>query len=279
MVKCVKEAFDAGDLQRSKRANRNSENRRREASILGKLDGKRAFITGAGGGIGAAIARLFAQEGALVALADINGPLVAETAAGISGAKAITVDVRNRVAVHAAVDDFAGEGLDILVNNAVAFHYAPLTEMPEDIIDRMLDVGIKGTFWATQAATPHLVRRGGGSIINLSSVAVSFAIKHAAVYASIKGAIDTFTRQQAVELGVHGIRVNALAPGAVETPGASSVIDAEGWEKRRAMTPLGRLVTDREVAEAAVFLAGDSGASIAGVTLKIDAGITIAGPR
>lgn len=279
MVKCVKEAFDASDLQRSKRANRNSENRRREASILGKLDGKRAFITGAGGGIGAAIARLFAQEGALVALADINGPLVAETAAGISGAKAITVDVRNRVAVHAAVDDFAGEGLDILVNNAVAFYYAPLTEMPEDIIDRMLDVGIKGTFWATQAATPHLVRRGGGSIINLSSVAVSFAIKHAAVYASIKGAIDTFTRQQAVELGVHGIRVNALAPGAVETPGASSVIDAEGWEKRRAMTPLGRLVTDREVAEAAVFLAGDSGASIAGVTLKIDAGITIAGPR
>ena len=247
---------------------------------MGKLDGKRAFITGAGGGIGAAMARLFAEEGAAVALADINGPLVQETASAIAGAQAYVLDVRDRAAVHAAVDAFAAaDGLDVMVNNAVAFHYAPLTEMPEDIVHRMLDVGIKGTFWSTQAATPHLVRRGGGSVINLSSVAVSFAIKHAAVYTSIKGAVDAFTRQQAVELGVHGIRVNALAPGAVETPGASSVIDAEGWEKRRAMTPLGRLVTDREVAAVAVFLASDAGASIAGVTLKIDAGITIAGPR
>ncbi|MBE7734263.1 SDR family NAD(P)-dependent oxidoreductase [Devosia faecipullorum] len=247
---------------------------------MGKLHGKRAFITGAGGGIGAAIARRFAEEGATVALADINAPLVESAAAAIPGAKAYVLDVRNRAAVHAAVDDFASQGgLDAMVNNAVAFHYAQLTDMPEDIIDRMLDVGVKGTYWSTQAATPHLIARGGGSIISLSSVAVSFAIKNAAVYTSIKGAVDAFTRQQAVELGVYGIRVNALAPGAVETPGASSVIDAEGWEKRRNMTPLGRLVTDREVASAAVFLASDEAASIAGVTLKIDAGITIAGPR
>lgn len=247
---------------------------------MGKLDGKRAFITGAGGGIGAAIARRFAEEGATVALADINAHLVESTAAAIPGAKAYVLDVRDRAAVHAAVDDFAARGgLDAMVNNAVAFHYALLTDMPEDIIDRMLDVGVKGTYWSTQAATPHLIANGGGSIISLSSVAVSFAIKNAAVYTSIKGAVDAFTRQQAVELGVHGIRVNALAPGAVETPGASSVIDAEGWEKRRNMTPLGRLVTDREVASAAVFLASDEAASIAGVTLKIDAGITIAGPR
>jgi NAD(P)-dependent dehydrogenase (short-subunit alcohol dehydrogenase family) len=250
-----------------------------EARQLGRLDGKRAFITGAGGGIGAAMARLFAAEGAAVALADINAGLVRETAASIPNAKAFVLDVTERQAVHDAVGAFAADGLDILVNNAVAFHYAPLTEMPEDIVDRMLDVGIKGTFWGTQAATPHLVARGGGSIINLSSVAVSFAIKHAAVYTSIKGAVDAFTRQQAVELGGYGIRVNALAPGAIVTPGASSVIDAEGWEKRRAMTPLGRLVTDAEVAAAAVFLASDSGLSIAGITLKIDAGITIAGPR
>ena len=247
---------------------------------MGRLDGKRAFITGAGGGIGAAFARAFAAEGASVALADINAPLVRETAASIPGAKAYVVDVRDRAAVHAAVDEFAADGgLDILVNNAVAFHYALLTDMPEDIVDRMLDVGIKGTFWSTQAATPHLIARGGGSIINMSSVAVSFAIKHAAVYTSIKGAIDAFTRQQAVELGTHGIRVNALAPGAVVTPGASSVIDEDGWEKRRAMTPLGRLVTDAEVAAAAIFLASDSGLSVAGITLKVDAGITIAGPR
>jgi NAD(P)-dependent dehydrogenase (short-subunit alcohol dehydrogenase family) len=250
-----------------------------EARQLGRLDGKRAFITGAGGGIGAAMARLFVAEGASVGLADVNAPLLHETTAAIVGAKGYVVDVRDRAAVHEAVDAFAADGLDILINNAVAFHYAPLTEMPEDIADRMLDVGIKGTFWGTQAATPHLIERGGGSIINMSSVAVSFAIKHAAIYTSIKGAVDAFTRQQAVELGVHGIRVNALAPGAIVTPGASAVIDEEGWEKRRAMTPLGRLVTDAEVAAAAVFLASDSGLSIAGITLKIDAGITIAGPR
>lgn len=246
---------------------------------MGKLTGKRAFITGAGGGIGAAIARAFAAEGAIVGLADINGPLVEQTAASIAGASAFVVDVRDRLAVHQAINQFAADGLDSLVNNAVAFFYAPLTDMPEAIVDRMLDVGIKGTFWGTQAATPHLIARGGGSIINMSSVAVSFAIKHAAVYTAIKGAVDAFTRQQAVELGPHSIRVNALAPGAVATPGANSVIDAEGWEKRRAMTPLGRLVTDAEVAAAAVFLASDSSVSIAGVTLKIDAGVTIAGPR
>jgi len=247
---------------------------------VSRLTGKRAFITGAGGGIGAAIARRFAAEGAQVALADINGDLVRRTASEIAGSVPVVVDVTDRLALASAIDAFAAQGgLDICVNNAVAFFYAPLVDMPEDKVHMMVDVGIKGTFWGTQAATPHLVARGGGSIINMSSVAVSFAVKHAAVYSSIKGAVDTFTRQQAVELGQHGITVNALAPGAVRTPGAGSVIDAQGWEARRAMTPLGRLVTDDEVAAAAAFLASGDARSITGVTLKIDAGVTIAGPR
>lgn len=246
---------------------------------MAKLIGKRAFITGAGGGIGAAIAQRFADEGAEVGLADINAELLEGATATIAGARAFVIDVSDRTALAAAVDEFAVGGLDIFVNNAVVFHYALLTEMPGDIVDRMLDVGIKGTFWGTSAATPHLVARGGGAIINLSSIAVSFAIKHAAVYTSIKGAVDAFTRQQAVELGGHGIRVNALAPGTVSTPGARSVIDAEGLEKRKALSPLGRLIEDTEVADAAVFLASDAAAAITGVTLKIDAGLTIAGPR
>ncbi len=109
-------------------------------------------------------------------------------------------------------------GLDVLVNNAAYFHYAPLTEMPEDVVDRMIDVGLKGALWSLQAATPHLIARGGGAVINLSSVAVSIAIKHAAVYSAIKGALDTLTRQQSGGTGAHGIRVNALAPGPVITP-------------------------------------------------------------
>jgi NAD(P)-dependent dehydrogenase (short-subunit alcohol dehydrogenase family) len=141
----------------------------------------------------------------------------------------------------------------------------------------MLDVGIKGVFWSLQAATPHLIRRRG-SVINLSSVAVSFSIRNGAVYTAIKGAIDALTRQQAAELGEHGVRVNAIAPGPVDTPGASSVIDAEGWSNRRARTPLKRLASADEVAAAALFLASDDAASITGVTLKIDAGITVVGP-
>ena len=235
---------------------------------MARLAGKAAFVTGAGAGIGRAIAEALAREGATVARVDIDGKTPYQC------------DVSDRAAVFATMKRFVAQagGLDILVNNAVYFHYAPLVDMPEDKIHRMLDVGLKGVIWCTQAATPHLVARGGGSIINLSSVAVSFGITNACVYSSIKGAIDTFTRQQAVELAPHGIRVNALAPGPVSTPGSNSVIDAAGWEKRRARTPLKRLASADDVAAAAVFLASEEGRSIAGVTLKIDGAITVVGP-
>ena len=249
---------------------------------MARLEGRRAFVTGAGGGIGRAIAQAFAEEGAQVAVVDVDGELARQTAAALEGGRgtALVCDVVDRRAVFSAMEEFTATvgGLNTLVNNAVFFHYAPLVEMPEGIVDRMIDVGIKGALWSVQAATPHLIARGGGCVINLSSVAVSFAIRNAAVYSAIKGALDTLTQQQAVELGPHGIRVNALAPGPVSTPGANSVIDEAGWEARRARTPIRRLATAAEVAAAAVFLASDEARSITGVTLKIDGGITLAGP-
>ncbi len=249
---------------------------------MGRLDGKTAVVTGAGGGIGKEIAYAFAAEGAQLAFLDNNGELVSAAAAGAPGARgrAYVCDVSDRAAVLEAVDSFARDagGLDILVNNAVHFHYAPLVDMDEDVVDKMIAVGLKGALWSLQAATPHLIARGGGSVINLSSIAVSFSIRNAGVYTAIKGALDALTRQQAVELGPHHIRVNALAPGPVATPGASSVIDEQGWESRRLRTPLGRLASASEIASAAVFLASDEGASIAGVTLKIDGAITVCGP-
>lgn len=249
---------------------------------MGRLDGKVALVTGAGGGIGRSIAFAMAREGAHVAIADVNADLLRDAvkAAGDLNVTPVTCDVSDRQAVHDAIDGFAraSGGLDILVNNAVQFHYAPLVDMPADIASRMLDVGLKGVYWCLQAATPHLVARGGGSIINLSSIAVSMAIPNAAVYTSIKGAIDALTRQQAGELGPHGIRVNALAPGSVPTPGANSVIDERGWELRSQKSVLRRLPSADDIAESAVFLAAEESRNITGVTLKIDSGMTITGP-
>jgi NAD(P)-dependent dehydrogenase (short-subunit alcohol dehydrogenase family) len=248
-----------------------------------RLLGKTAFVSGAAAGIGRGIALALAGEGATVAIVDVDAEgarRTAEDARHVGQATACVCDISDRGAVFAAMERFVLDsgGLDILVNNAVHFHYAPLVDMPEATIHRMLDVGLEGVFWATQAATPHLIARGGGSIVNMSSAAVSFAIRNAAVYTSIKGAIDAFTRQQAVELGAHGIRVNAVAPGPVATPGANSVIDAEGWEARRVRTPLQRIATVEEIGAAVVYLASEDGRSISGVTLKVDGGITVAGP-
>jgi NAD(P)-dependent dehydrogenase (short-subunit alcohol dehydrogenase family) len=246
-----------------------------------RLKGKAAFVTGGGGGIGRGVALALAADGATVAIVDIDKVAANRTAEETSGegrGLPYECDVSHRQAVHDTMKQFVSEagGLDILVNNAVFFHYSPLVETTEAMATKIIDVGLKGALWSLQAATPHLVARGSGCIINLSSLVTYVGLKYSAVYTCIKGALDALTRQQAVELGPYGIRVNAIAPGPVYTPGARSLIDGKGWEARKVLAPLRRIATVEDIGAAAVFLASDDARTISGVTLKIDAAITLA---
>lgn len=244
------------------------------------LSGSRALVTGGANGIGRAIVFDLIGRGVTVGALDVDAQRLQQ----MSGEAAkgmlvpITCDVSDRAAVVRAVDAFAADGgLDILINNAVVFHYAELAVFPEETIDRMLDVGLKGTFWATQAATPHLEKSATASIVNLSSMAVSVAVSTASVYTSIKGALDALTRQQAAELGPKRIRVNAVAPGSVRTPGAEAVITAGGWAQRESKSLLSRLPEPEDVARAVAFLISPDARCITGVSLKVDCGMSIKG--
>lgn len=244
------------------------------------LTGLRAIVTGGANGIGRAIVSDLIGRGVQVGALDIDGQGLRSMAGEAEAGRLVPLecDVGDRLAVARAVNDFSADGgLDILVNNAVAFHYAELAVFPEDKIDRMLDVGLKGTFWATQAATPHLERSANASIVNLSSMAVSIAISTASVYTSIKGALDALTRQQAAELGAKGIRVNAVAPGSVRTPGAEAVITDRGWAERESKSLLGRLAEPEDVARAVAFLVSSDARCVTGVSLKVDCGMSIRG--
>lgn len=259
---------------------------------LWRLDGRRAIVTGAARGFGAAIARRLAEAGARVAVADRRGDEADATAARIAAETGADcwgqqVDVSDEDSVAALFESAAQRWgpVDLLVNNAGVFSNYYVTDMPRDEWARILDVNVTGTFLCSRAAARSMSPRGAGVIVNVASVdALAPSAEGLLHYTTSKHAIAGLTRSLAMELAPAGIRVNAVCPGAAMTEGAIELvsegapagIDLEAqWAGIVDRTPLGRLCEPDEIGRAVVFLASDMAEFVTGVLLPVDGGILV----
>jgi len=248
---------------------------------MSDLKGKVAVVTGASKGIGAGIARSLGAAGAAVAVNYSSSREGAERVVAdikAKGGKAIAVqgDVAKAADVRHLFDETekAFGRLDVLVNNAGIYRFQPLDDITEDEFHSLFNTNVLGTILATKEAVKHF-GASGGSVINISSVASEDAVPTAAVYSATKGAVDAVTRVLAAELGPRKIRVNAIAPGGVETEGtqAAGVIGSDFEKQMVARTALGRLGQPDDIARVAVFLASDDAAWLTGERLAASGGL------
>ena len=247
-----------------------------------RMENKVALISGGARGMGAAEAILFASEGAKVVIGDVLEDEGRQTEAQIneSGGQCLFVrlDVTSESnwqdAIATAVARFGK--LDILVNNAGIFPLGNVEDTSEELWDRVMAVNAKGVFLGTKHAIPEMRKAGGGSIINISSIAGLIGSRGAAAYGASKGAVRIFTKSTAIQYAADGIRANSVHPGIIETPMSIPTIltTEEQRETQIDRTPLGRIGTADDVASGVLFLASDESSFITGSELVIDGGLT-----
>ena len=250
---------------------------------MGRLDGKVVVITGAASGIGREAALLFSNEGARICVADVSDEEGERTASECDDAFFFPADVTTPESVEAMYRATAERygGVDVLYNNAGIMppDDGSILETEPDAWQRVQDVNATGVYLCCKHGIPHLLERGGGSVINVASfVALVGAATSQISYTASKGAVLSMSRELAVEFARRGVRVNALCPGPVETPLLMRLFedDPAAYERRRVHLPLGRLARAREIAHGALFLASDESSYVTGTTFLVDGGITAA---
>jgi NAD(P)-dependent dehydrogenase (short-subunit alcohol dehydrogenase family) len=253
---------------------------------VGRLQGKVAVITGAGGGIGRVAAELFASEGAAIVVADAVAEGAATTVKTIEAAGgralAVTADVSKSQEVAAMFAAAVGAfgGIDILYNNAGVLppDDGGTVDTPEDTWDKVMSVNLKGVWLCCKHGIPALIERGGGSVINVASLVALMGSAVAQIaYTASKGGVLSMTREMAVEYARHNIRINALCPGPIQTPLMAELLsDPEKRARRLVHVPIGRFGQADEVARAALFLASDDSSLMTGASLVCDGGISVA---
>jgi len=234
------------------------------------LSGKSILITGAGRGLGRALAIGAMQSGATVTAFDLDGARLAELRREFPSIATQVVDVTDREAFAQAARTVGR--IDAVVNNAMLIRYDPIEAVDEAVLDRMLAIGIKGAVWGVQALLRHMDPAAGGVVLNMASPTGERGIPTTAVYSMVKGALGTLTRTLAAELGPRKVRVNALAPGSIPTPGAVAITPQEEYERRAVRLPLRRLGREEDATAASLYLLSDAASFVSGEILHVDGG-------